>query len=78
MLWLLQNNRHKLTLSMKPDDKYSEKQAQMETEKLQQKVTSLSPEDKQQIYEKGQVWQLPHPHPAPPSFQRKEAAGFSQ
>lgn len=47
------NNRHKLTLSMKPDEKYSEKQAQMETEKLQQKVTSLSPEDKQQIYEKG-------------------------
>ncbi|XP_042085643.1 presequence protease, mitochondrial isoform X2 [Ovis aries] len=46
------NNRHKLTLSMKPDEKYSEKQAQMETEKLQQKVTSLSPEDKQQIYEK--------------------------
>lgn len=54
---------------MKPDDKYSEKQAQMETEKLQQKVTSLSLEDKQQIYEKGQVWQLPHPHPAPLSFQ---------
>ena len=43
---------------MKPDDKYSEKQAQMETEKLQQKVTSLSLEEKQQIYEKGQVWQL--------------------
>lgn len=78
MLWLLQNNRHKLTLSMKPDDKYSEKQAQMETEKLQQKVTSLSPEEKQQIYEKGQVWQLPPHHPVPPSFQRKEAAGFSQ
>lgn len=40
---------------MKPDDKYSEKQAQMETEKLQQKVSALSLEDKQQIYDKGQT-----------------------
>lgn len=40
---------------MKPDDKYSEKQAQMETEKLKQKVSSLSLEDKQQIYDKGQM-----------------------
>lgn len=40
---------------MKPDDKYSEKQAQMENEKLRQKVSALSPEDKQQIYDKGQV-----------------------
>ncbi|KAG3257777.1 pitrilysin metallopeptidase 1 [Ictidomys tridecemlineatus] len=47
------NNQHKLTLSMKPDDKYYEKQTQIETEKLKQKVDSLSPEDKQQIYEKG-------------------------
>ncbi|XP_032205756.1 presequence protease, mitochondrial isoform X2 [Mustela erminea] len=47
------NNPHKLTLSMTPDDKYPEKQAQMETEKLKEKVNSLSPKDKQQIYEKG-------------------------
>ncbi|XP_013369108.1 PREDICTED: presequence protease, mitochondrial [Chinchilla lanigera] len=47
------NNQHKLTLSMKPDDKYYEKQSQMETEKLDRKINSLSPEDKQQIYEKG-------------------------
>ncbi|KAF5928002.1 hypothetical protein HPG69_014160 [Diceros bicornis minor] len=47
------NNQHKLTLSMKPDDRYSEKQTQMETEKLKQKVNSLSLKDKQQIYEKG-------------------------
>ncbi|KAI5262151.1 Presequence Protease [Manis pentadactyla] len=46
-------NQHKLTLSMKPDDKYSEKQTQMETEKLKQKVSCLSPKDKKQIYEKG-------------------------
>ncbi|XP_066240971.1 presequence protease, mitochondrial [Saccopteryx leptura] len=47
------NNQHKLTLSMKPDDRYSEKQAQMETEKLKQKVSALSLEDKRQIYDKG-------------------------
>lgn len=41
---------------MKPDNKYSEKQMQLEAEKLKQKVNSLSPEDKQQIYEKGQAW----------------------
>ena len=40
---------------MKPDDKYSEKQVQMENEKLRQKVSSLSPEDKQQIFDKGQA-----------------------
>uniref|UniRef100_A0A287BLP3 Presequence protease, mitochondrial n=1 Tax=Sus scrofa TaxID=9823 RepID=A0A287BLP3_PIG len=47
------NNQHKLTLSMTPDDKYSEKQMQMEAEKLKQKVSSLSPEDKQRLHEKG-------------------------
>ncbi|XP_006874805.1 PREDICTED: presequence protease, mitochondrial [Chrysochloris asiatica] len=47
------NNQHKMTLSMRPDDKYYEKQTQMETEKLKQKVNSLSPKDKEQIYEKG-------------------------
>uniref|UniRef100_A0A8I6AJT9 Pitrilysin metalloproteinase 1 n=1 Tax=Rattus norvegicus TaxID=10116 RepID=A0A8I6AJT9_RAT len=47
------NNPHRLTLSMKPDDRYYEKQTQMETEKLEQKVNSLSQADKKQIYEKG-------------------------
>uniref|UniRef100_A0ABI7Z3C6 Pitrilysin metalloproteinase 1 n=1 Tax=Felis catus TaxID=9685 RepID=A0ABI7Z3C6_FELCA len=47
------NNPHKLTLSMKPDDKYFEKQTQKETEKLKQKIDCLSPKDKRQIYEKG-------------------------
>ncbi|XP_008050953.2 presequence protease, mitochondrial [Carlito syrichta] len=47
------NNQHKLTLSMKPDDKYHEKQAQMEAETLKQKVDSLSLEDKRRVYEKG-------------------------
>ncbi|XP_025786806.1 presequence protease, mitochondrial isoform X3 [Puma concolor] len=47
------NNPHKLTLLMKPDDKYFEKQTQKETEKLKQKIDCLSPKDKKQIYEKG-------------------------
>ncbi|XP_077614675.1 presequence protease, mitochondrial isoform X1 [Crocuta crocuta] len=47
------DNPHKLTLSMRADDTYSEKQTQKEMEKLKQKVNSLSPKDKQQIYEKG-------------------------
>ncbi|XP_002750056.1 presequence protease, mitochondrial [Callithrix jacchus] len=47
------NNQHKLTLSMRPDDKYREKQAQVEATKLKQKVEALSPRDRQQIYEKG-------------------------
>ncbi|XP_051007405.1 presequence protease, mitochondrial isoform X3 [Acomys russatus] len=47
------SNQHKLTLSMKPDDKYYEKQMQTETEKLALKVNALSQADKQQIYKKG-------------------------
>ncbi|KAM8770497.1 LOW QUALITY PROTEIN: presequence protease, mitochondrial-like, partial [Rhynchonycteris naso] len=52
------NNQHKLTLLMKPDDRYSEKQAQMEIEKRKQKVSALSLEDKQQIYDKGLELQI--------------------
>ncbi|XP_039726911.1 presequence protease, mitochondrial isoform X3 [Pteropus medius] len=47
------NNQHKLTLSMRPDDQYSAKQMRLETEKLRQKVSSLSSEDRRQVYEKG-------------------------
>lgn len=52
---------------MKPDDKYSEKQTQMETEKLKQKVKSLSVKDKQQIYEKGQALGHVLTTPGPPT-----------
>uniref|UniRef100_A0A7N4V387 Presequence protease, mitochondrial n=1 Tax=Sarcophilus harrisii TaxID=9305 RepID=A0A7N4V387_SARHA len=47
------NNQHRLTLSMNPDEKYYEKQTQMETEKLKQKINSLSTKDKLYVYEKG-------------------------
>lgn len=53
---------------MRPDDTYSEKQTQKEMEKLKQKVNSLSPKDKQQIYEKGQMFNfilIPQPSPNP-------------
>lgn len=39
---------------MRPDDQYSERQLQLETEKLRQKVSALSLEDKRQVYEKGE------------------------
>ncbi|KAM5235047.1 presequence protease, mitochondrial-like [Ctenodactylus gundi] len=53
------NNRHKLTLSMKPDDNYNENQKRMETTKLNQKINSLSNQEKQEIYTKGLLLQKP-------------------
>uniref|UniRef100_A0A4X2MBK3 Presequence protease, mitochondrial n=1 Tax=Vombatus ursinus TaxID=29139 RepID=A0A4X2MBK3_VOMUR len=47
------NNPHRLTLSMNPDEKYYDKQTQMEMEKLKQKIDSLSMKEKLHIYEKG-------------------------
>uniref|UniRef100_A0A663M393 Presequence protease, mitochondrial n=1 Tax=Athene cunicularia TaxID=194338 RepID=A0A663M393_ATHCN len=47
------DNPHRLTLSMSPEEDYHDKQAKMETEKLQKKVNALSEEEKTQIFEKG-------------------------
>uniref|UniRef100_A0A6I8NDF6 Presequence protease, mitochondrial n=1 Tax=Ornithorhynchus anatinus TaxID=9258 RepID=A0A6I8NDF6_ORNAN len=47
------NNPHRLTLSMSPDETYYDKQTQMETDKLKQKVDSLSAPEKEYIFEKG-------------------------
>ncbi|XP_026887832.2 presequence protease, mitochondrial isoform X1 [Electrophorus electricus] len=47
------DNSHKLTLSMKPDEQYLEKQIKAEQEKLQQKILALSETDRKDIYEKG-------------------------
>uniref|UniRef100_A0A3Q3EXS1 Presequence protease, mitochondrial n=1 Tax=Labrus bergylta TaxID=56723 RepID=A0A3Q3EXS1_9LABR len=49
----LQENTHRLTLSMSPDEVYLEKQAKAEEEKLQKKIHALSDSDKKDIYEKG-------------------------
>lgn len=49
----LQENTHRLTLSMSPDEAYMEKQAKEEEEKLQKKIQALSDTDRQKIYEKG-------------------------
>ncbi|XP_060899687.1 presequence protease, mitochondrial-like [Labrus mixtus] len=46
-------NTHRLTLSMSPDEVYLEKQAKAEEEKLQKKIHALSDSDKKDIYEKG-------------------------
>lgn len=49
----LQENTHRLTLSMSPDEAYMEKQAKAEEEKLQRKIQALSDGDRKEIYEKG-------------------------
>lgn len=49
----LQDNPHRLTLSMSPEEEYHDKQAKMEAEKLGKKVNALSEEEKTQIFEKG-------------------------
>lgn len=50
---LLQENTHRLTLSMSPDENYLEKQAKEEEEKLQKKIHVLSDADRTELYEKG-------------------------
>lgn len=46
-------NPHRLYLTMHPDEKYEEKLAQQEAEKLKDKVSRLSDEEKERIGEKG-------------------------
>lgn len=48
-----QENTHRLTLSMSPDENYLGKQAKEEEEKLQRKIKALSDADRTDIYEKG-------------------------
>lgn len=48
-----QENTHRLTLSMSPDEAYVEKQVKAEEEKLQRKVRCLSDADRKEIYRKG-------------------------
>ncbi|TRY56080.1 hypothetical protein DNTS_017927 [Danionella cerebrum] len=48
-----QKNSHRLTLSMSPDERFLEKQAEAEELKLQQKIQSLSVDDRNDVYEKG-------------------------
>ncbi|XP_075068173.1 presequence protease, mitochondrial [Mixophyes fleayi] len=48
-----QDNLHRMTLSMSPDEEHYERQARLENEKLRQKVKALSEEERKQIYDKG-------------------------
>ncbi|CAL8347226.1 unnamed protein product [Merluccius merluccius] len=48
-----QDNPHRLTLSMSPDEAYREKQALAEEEKLRRKTQALSDSDRKEIYDKG-------------------------
>ncbi|XP_016110781.1 presequence protease, mitochondrial-like [Sinocyclocheilus grahami] len=47
------DNTHRLTLTMSPDERFLEKQAEAEEQKLQQKIQNLSHADHKDIYEKG-------------------------
>uniref|UniRef100_A0A8C1Y8H6 Pitrilysin metalloproteinase 1 n=1 Tax=Cyprinus carpio TaxID=7962 RepID=A0A8C1Y8H6_CYPCA len=47
------DNAHRLTLTMSPDERFLEKQAEAEEQKLQQKIQNLSDADHKDIYEKG-------------------------
>ncbi|NWS44028.1 PREP protein, partial [Probosciger aterrimus] len=47
------DNPHRLTLTMSPEENYHDKQAKLEAEKLEKKVSALSEEEKTQIFEKG-------------------------
>lgn len=49
----LQENTHRLTLSMSPDEAYMEKQLKAEEEKLQRKLRCLSEADRKEIHGKG-------------------------
>lgn len=49
----LQENTHRLTLSMNPDEAYMEKQVKAEEDKLRRKVQALSDTDRKEIYQKG-------------------------
>ncbi|CAI9569528.1 unnamed protein product [Staurois parvus] len=48
-----QNNLHSMVLTMSPDKEYNQKEAELEKEKLNQKVKALSEADRKNIYEKG-------------------------
>uniref|UniRef100_A0A8C2IP00 Pitrilysin metalloproteinase 1 n=1 Tax=Cyprinus carpio TaxID=7962 RepID=A0A8C2IP00_CYPCA len=47
------DNTHRLTLTMSPDERFLEKQAEAEEQKLQEKIKNLSDADHKDIYEKG-------------------------
>ncbi len=51
-LCLLQDNTHRLTLTMSPDERFLEKQTEAEEQKLKQKIQNLSEADHKDIYEK--------------------------
>ncbi|XP_072010102.1 presequence protease, mitochondrial isoform X2 [Engystomops pustulosus] len=48
-----QDNPHVMSLTMSPDEKYYEKKAEQENEKLKEKVKALTEEQKKEVYEKG-------------------------
>ena len=50
-----QDNSHRLTLVMSPDEKFEEKRYEEEEEKLNSLVNKLSEDDRERIYTEGMV-----------------------
>lgn len=51
----LKNNKHKLTLTMSPDEKYEQNKAAAEQELLKAKLEELAEEEKEQLYVNGKI-----------------------
>lgn len=60
----VQENTHRLTLRMCPDEAFLEKQAKAEEEKLQEKISVLTDSDRKEIYQKGNIFTSTHLIPA--------------
>ena len=52
-MYSVQDNRHKLTMVMSPDEAFMAQTQQQEKDKLDQMVSQLLPEQKKDIYDKG-------------------------
>ena len=52
-MWSVQDNRHKCTLIMSPDEQFEAKRKAQEAELLRQKVSQLSEQDKQRVFQDG-------------------------
>lgn len=52
---MFQDNTHRLTLTMSPDERFLEKQAEAEEQKLQRKIQNLKDADHKDIFDKGVI-----------------------
>jgi len=53
IFWSFQNNQHKLTLIMTPEEDYNEKCRDAEIRKLMDKVSALTPDERKNVFRTG-------------------------